>query len=162
MMATASGRASRTRCQRGDRVGAEQPLHAGPVLQGKALQAFGGDVPTAGGGGEGSGMGDEVRQPHPPQPVQGVVGRLLVHCRYGGQFQPVQEGHGRQDPQRPQFPFLSPHSPPPRRRVRGFFPLAAPPPVPLPGGLTGLLPAGPEAASSSSWSSLSRKSCTRR
>ena len=113
MTATASSRASRTRWQRAETewvrsrhstpVPSSRPRRRrpSPVRRQRRVAAVTGAA------------GGEVRQSLPPQPVQVVVGRFLVHSRYGGQFQPVQEGHGRQDPQRLPFPFLNPHSLPP-------------------------------------------------
>ena len=41
---------------------------------------------------------------------EGDVGGFLVSAHDGGQFQPIEEGHGRQGAQRQPLPLLGPHS----------------------------------------------------
>ena len=142
----------------GHRVGAHQAFQAGPFLAGQAAQAIGSDVPAACGGNQGGGVADVFHQPVPPEAAQRLVGRHLGHAGHGGQFQPVQEGHGRQRPQRLLIPFRRAHPPSspagtcsgassPRRRCcllrsRSFFPAPLWPDLDWPEGLAPLPPEG--------------------
>ena len=88
----------------GDRMGAEQTFHAGPVLRGQAAHSVGGQMPAPGGGGQRSGVTDEARQPLPTQPAQGVVGRTPRTC---SSRQPTPGGPGRAWPPGPRSASLS-------------------------------------------------------
>ena len=75
-----------------DRTGAEQALHACPVIDRQSAQSLGGGVPAACGISQGRPVAETIRQPLGLQAAQRAVNGLVVHSRDGGQLQPVQEG----------------------------------------------------------------------